>query len=62
MMRADETLNTQIGAGSINYKDLMDYTQTSDFEHLIIAQENFEKDPFQSPSKSYVYIQNDLLK
>lgn len=62
MMKADETLNTEIGAGSINYKEMMAYTQTSGLEHLIIEQENFEMDPFKSLSKSYAYIQNELLK
>lgn len=62
MMKADENLNTEIGAGSINYKELMAYTQTSGLEHLIIEQENFEMDPFKSLSKSYAYIQNELLK
>ncbi|MGM0934878.1 MAG: sugar phosphate isomerase/epimerase family protein [Bacteroidota bacterium] len=62
MMKIDESLNTEIGAGSIDYKEIMAYTQTSGLEHLIIEQENFEMDPFKSLSKSYTYIQNNLLK
>ncbi|WP_081210288.1 sugar phosphate isomerase/epimerase family protein [Salegentibacter sediminis] len=62
MMKLDESLNTEIGNGSINYKELITYAQTSGLEHLIIEQENFEIDPFESLSKSYDYIQNILLK
>ncbi|MGY5850668.1 sugar phosphate isomerase/epimerase family protein [Salegentibacter sp. F14] len=62
MMKNDKNLNTEIGAGSINYKEIMAYTQTSGLQHLIIEQENFEMDPFKSLDKSYTYIQNELIK
>ncbi|WP_031429158.1 sugar phosphate isomerase/epimerase family protein [Flavimarina sp. Hel_I_48] len=61
MDKADRELNTEIGAGTIDYTTIFKNMKTSDVKHLIIEQENFDMDPYKSLSQSVKYIENDLL-
>ncbi|MCJ7759470.1 MAG: sugar phosphate isomerase/epimerase [Gillisia sp.] len=60
MSRKDSKLNTEIGSGSINFEEIFNNAEKSGVEHVIIEQENFEMDPYQSLTKSFDYIQNNL--
>lgn len=60
MSRKDSKLNTEIGSGSINFEEIFNNAEKSGVEHFIIEQENFEMDPYQSLTKSFDYIQNNL--
>jgi sugar phosphate isomerase/epimerase len=60
MSRKDSKLNTEIGSGSINFEEIFNNAKKSGVEHFIIEQENFEMDPYQSLTKSFDYIQNNL--
>ena len=61
MSKANKELNTEIGSGSIDYKEIFDNMKKSGAKHLIIEQENFEMDPYKSLTQSFKYIQSDLL-
>lgn len=61
MNKENAELNTEIGNGSIDYKEIFKYAEKSGVEHYILEQENFEIPNFSSLNKSYNYIKNDLL-
>ncbi|MHC2991376.1 hypothetical protein OB13_07200 [Pontibacter sp. HJ8] len=57
-------LNTEIGSGSINYKEIFDQAKLSGVERVFVEQENFaaSMDPFQSIAQSYDYVKNTLMQ
>ncbi len=63
MDKNDNTLNTEIGNGSIDYKTIFSKAQ-NDVEHIYVEQENFSEgmDPYKSIRQSHDYIVNTLLK
>jgi sugar phosphate isomerase/epimerase len=61
MDKADNDLNTEIGAGTIDYAAIFDNMKKSGAEHLIIEQENFSMDAYKSLTQSVNYIEKDLL-
>jgi len=63
MDKNNQDLNTEIGSGSINYKEIFDQAKTARVDRIFLEQENFAAamDPFQSISQSYDYIKNTLM-
>ncbi|PJB13529.1 MAG: sugar phosphate isomerase/epimerase [Flavobacteriales bacterium CG_4_9_14_3_um_filter_40_17] len=61
MSKTDNTKNTEIGSGSIDYKTIFANGKKAGIKHYILEQENFEMDPFESLAKSIGYIQNNLF-
>jgi sugar phosphate isomerase/epimerase len=57
-------LNTEIGSGSINYKEIFNQAKLSGVERVFVEQENFaaSMDPFQSITQSYEYVKNTLMQ
>lgn len=57
-------LNTEIGSGSINYKEIFSQAKLSGVERVFVEQENFaaSMDPFQSITQSYEYVKNTLMQ
>jgi sugar phosphate isomerase/epimerase len=54
-------LNTEIGAGSIDFKEIFKYRQLSGVKHIFMEQENFAIDAYQSITQSADYIKSKLL-
>lgn len=55
-------LNTEVGSGSIDFKPIVAKAELAGIKHLIVEQENFSMDPYQSIAQSYNYVKNSLLK
>lgn len=54
----NNTLNTEVGSGSIAYAGIIKKCKQTAVKHFIIEQENFAIDPFESITKSYKYLKN----
>lgn len=61
MDKANQKLNTEVGSGSINYKQIFDNAKMAGVKHYVVEQENFAMDPFQSIAQSYTYVKDNLL-
>jgi len=62
MDKGKPELNTEIGNGSINYKEIFADAETSGVKHYFVEQENFtDIDPFVSIQKSAEYVNNNLF-
>jgi sugar phosphate isomerase/epimerase len=61
MDKQQPELNTEIGSGAVDYKEIFKYTEEAGAKHLIIEQENFEMEPYQSLEQSFDYLQNKLV-
>lgn len=61
MDKADKTLNTEVGNGSIDFKRIFDKIQAAGTEYFFVEQENFSIDPFQSITSSCNYVKENLL-
>lgn len=63
MDKTDNTKNTEIGNGSIDFKKILESTQLAGIKHFYLEQENnYLPDTIGSIQKSYTYIRKDLLK
>ncbi|UAB83160.1 sugar phosphate isomerase/epimerase [Zunongwangia sp. SCSIO 43204] len=60
MNKSYQELNTEIGNGSINFKELLLYKEMTGVKHFILEQENFEIPPYESLRKSLNYISKNL--
>lgn len=58
MHKENPELNTEIGNGSIDYKEIFNHTEVSGVKHYILEQENFEIPEFKSLNESFNYISN----
>ncbi|MFC6997187.1 sugar phosphate isomerase/epimerase family protein [Rufibacter roseus] len=56
-------LNTEIGAGSIDYQSIFDKAEVSGVDRIFVEQENFaaNMDPFQSIKQSHSFVKDSLL-
>lgn len=56
-------LSTEIGNGSINYKEIFSNSELAGVKHIFVEQEEFaaSTDPFKSIAQSYGYVKNTLL-
>lgn len=62
MDKADNALNTEVGTGTIDFKNIYQHAKQSGLEHLIVEQENYKKDPFVSIKESCDYVNQQLIK
>lgn len=61
MSKLNHELNTEIGNGTINFKNIFNKVKQAGGKHFIVEQENFEIEPYKSLSQSYQFIKEDLL-
>ena len=61
MDKVDNTKNTEIGTGAINFKNIYKHAKLAGLQHLIMEQENFSMDPYQSITESANYIKKSIL-
>ncbi len=57
-----EMLNTEIGSGLINFKDIVAAGNENNAEYYIVKQENYEIPPLDSIAQSLKYVQSLLAK
>lgn len=57
------TISTEIGNGSIDYKEIFKNTELAGVKRIFVEQEEFapSTDPFESIAQSYGYVKNTLL-
>lgn len=58
MSKTNPKKNTEIGNGSINYKEIYKNAKVSGLKYPFVEQENFDIDPYQSINKSSEYIKS----
>lgn len=61
MDKADNTINTEVGSGKIDFKAIYKHAKLAGLKHLIVEQENFSLDPYVSIKQSADYIKKDIL-
>ncbi|MGI4886978.1 MAG: sugar phosphate isomerase/epimerase family protein [Janthinobacterium lividum] len=61
MEKAQPEHNTEIGAGTIDFKKIIKYAKTAGLQHLFMEQEYFAIDAYQSITQSAAYIKKNLL-
>ena len=62
MDKTNMELNTEIGSGSIDFKEIFDKAKKAGAKHFILEQENFSMDPYKSLEQSYSYMKNNLIE
>jgi sugar phosphate isomerase/epimerase len=61
MDKANPGINTEVGTGTIDFKNIYKHAKQAGLEHLIVEQENFSKDPFASIKQSFDYVNRELI-
>jgi len=61
MDKVDNTINTEVGTGTIDFKTIYKSAQLAGLKHLIVEQENFSLDPYKSIKQSADYIKKNIL-
>lgn len=61
MDKQNPALNTEVGSGSIDFAKIFASARLSGVKNVIIEQENFSIDPFESISKSANFTRSNLL-
>ncbi|WEK18744.1 MAG: sugar phosphate isomerase/epimerase [Candidatus Pedobacter colombiensis] len=61
MDKTNNGINTEVGTGTIDFKNIYKHTKQAGLEHLIVEQENFSKDPFVSIKQSFDYVNRELI-
>ncbi|WP_442588949.1 sugar phosphate isomerase/epimerase family protein [Pedobacter sp. AW31-3R] len=61
MDKADHTINTEVGSGTINFKDIYKHAKLAGLQHFIVEQENFSMDPFASIKQSADFIKKNII-
>ncbi|HEX8424715.1 sugar phosphate isomerase/epimerase [Hymenobacter sp.] len=61
MDKAKPENNTEVGAGTIDFKKIFQSTSASGLKHIFMEQENFAIDAYQSITQSAAYIKKNLL-
>ena len=61
MDKANNTINTEVGSGTINFKDIYSHAKEAGLKHFIVEQENFSLDPYVSIKQSADYIKKNIL-
>jgi sugar phosphate isomerase/epimerase len=61
MDNTDQRTFTEVGTGIINYKEIFKYQKLSGMKHFFVEQDQIKIDPYESITKSYEYIENNLL-
>lgn len=61
MDKADNTINTEIGSGTIDFKKIYANAKLAGLEHLIVEQENFSIDPYVSIKQSADFVKKNII-
>lgn len=61
MDKVDNTINTEVGTGTIDFKTLYKSAKLAGLQHLIVEQENFSMDPYKSIKQSADYVKKNVL-
>jgi sugar phosphate isomerase/epimerase len=61
MDKAKPELNTEIGSGSIDFAKIFAVSTTAGLKHLLMEQENFSMDAYQSITQSATYMNKKLI-
>ena len=61
MDKAKPELNTEVGAGSGDFRKIFAQARTAGLQHIFVEQENFGMDAYQSIAQSAAYIKKTLL-
>ncbi len=61
MDKAQPEHNTEIGAGTIDFKKIFQHAKTSGLKHIFMEQEYFAIDAYQSIAQSAAYMKKNLL-
>lgn len=61
MDKTNNTINTEVGNGKIDFKSIYKHAKQAGLKHLIVEQENFSIDPFVSIKKSFDYVNHELV-
>ncbi|MET1056516.1 MAG: sugar phosphate isomerase/epimerase [Pedobacter sp.] len=61
MDKVDNTINTEVGTGTIDFKTLYKSAKLAGLKHLIVEQENFSMDPYKSIKQSADYVKKSIL-
>jgi sugar phosphate isomerase/epimerase len=61
MDKANKSVFTEVGTGSIDFKSIFSKAKLSGMEYLFVEQDVIKIDPWESISKSINYIKKDLL-
>jgi len=61
MDKADNTINTEVGSGTIDFKKIYENAKLAGLEHLIVEQENFSLDPYVSIKQSADFIKKNII-
>lgn len=61
MDKAKPELNTEIGAGAIDFRKIFAQAGTAGLQHIFMEQENFGMDAYQSIAQSAAYMKKTLL-
>jgi sugar phosphate isomerase/epimerase len=61
MDKDNPKLNTEVGSGTVNFKQIFDKAKLAGIKHYILEQENFKIDPYISIAQSNKYLLNVLL-
>jgi len=61
MDKAKPELNTEVGAGSIDFRKIFAHAGTAGLQHIFMEQENFGMDAYQSIAQSAAYMKKTLL-
>jgi len=61
MDKANNTINTEVGSGTINFKDIYSHAKEAGLKHFIVEQENFSLDPYVSIKQSADYIKKNII-
>lgn len=61
MDKVDNTINTEVGTGTIDFKGIYKHAKLAGLKHLIVEQENFSMDPYKSIKQSADYVKKSIL-
>jgi sugar phosphate isomerase/epimerase len=61
MDKANRSINTEVGSGSIDFKKIYKEAKLSGLEYLIVEQENFSMDPYKSIKQSFDYVNREVI-
>lgn len=61
MDKVDNTINTEVGSGKIDFKAIYKGAKLAGLKHLIVEQENYSIDPYVSIKQSADYVKKSIL-
>jgi len=61
MDKTNNTINTEVGSGSIDFKKIYEHAKLAGLSHLIVEQENFSLDPYVSIKQSADFVKKNII-